>query len=101
MTKRQTTCLALAGLAALAAWAQTGTAQAERRRQELKLELLLERARIIREVPEAAALKERIDTLQLDLARLVDRQPSVQRLQEDLAAVEQVIERQAPGGSNP
>ncbi len=105
MAKTRTTALALAALTMLAAlgWAQTnrGDGQTERRRQELKLELLRERARIIREEPAAAALKERIEVLQLDLAKLVDSQPSVQRLQAELAAVEQIIERQARGRSNP
>lgn len=104
-TTRKTTALALAALTALGAlgWAQAnrGDGQTERRRQELKLELLRERARIIREEPAAAALKERIEVLQLDLAKLVDSQPSVQRLQAELAAVEQILERQARGRSNP
>ena len=105
MAKTRTTALALAALTTLAAlgWAQTnrGDGQTERRRQELKLELLRERARIIREEPAAAALKERIEVLQLDLAKLVDSQPSVLRLQAELDAVEQIIERQARARSNP
>ena len=69
--------------------------QMDRRRQELKLELLRERARIIREDPDAIALKDRIEALQLDLARLVDGKPGVQRLQAELGAVEKVLQRQA------
>lgn len=105
MAKTRTTALALAALTTLAAlgWAQTnrGDGQTERRRQELKLELLRERARIIREEPAATALKERIEVLQLDLAKLVDSQPNIQRLQAELAAVEQILERQARARSNP
>lgn len=63
--------------------------------QESKLELLRERARIIREDPAAVALKERIDGLALELARFVDNQPGIRRLQAELEAVEKVLERQA------
>ncbi len=63
--------------------------------QDSSLELLRERARIIREDPAAVALKERVDALELDLARFVDSQPGIRRLQAELAAVEKVLERQA------
>ena len=64
----------------------------ERRRQELKLELLRERARILREDPEAAAIRGRIEQLQLELSRVVNAKPSVQRLRADLAAVEKILQ---------
>ena len=54
--------------------------QMERRRQELKLELLRERARIIRDDPDAASLRGRIEALQAKLGRLVDDKPAVRRL---------------------
>jgi len=74
----------LAALLALsmvaAAQSDRRNVQMERRRQELKLELLRERARIIRDDPDAASLRGRIKTLQAKLGRLVDDKPTVQRL---------------------
>jgi hypothetical protein len=90
-------CFAAASLALLAATvAQTNqtVGQMERRRQELKLELLRERARIIREDPDAARLKEQIERLQLELAQLVDKQSSVKRIKAELAAVQKVLVRE-------
>lgn len=86
-------CLAMATL--VLAQNTRNDGQMDRRRQELKLELLRERARIIREDPDAMALKDRIEALQLDLARLVDSKPGIQRLQAELGAVEKVLQRQA------
>jgi hypothetical protein len=68
--------------------------QLERRRQELKLELLRERARIIREDVDATTLKQRIEALQLELGRLVDSKPSVKRIEGELAAVDKVLAQQ-------
>jgi hypothetical protein len=90
-------CLAAGSLALLAAAvAQTSrtVGQMERRRQELKLELLRERARIIREDPDAASLKARIERLQLELAQVVDAKPSIKRIRAELAAVEKVLVRE-------
>jgi len=74
----------LAALLALsmvaAAQSDRRNVQMERRRQELKLALLRERARIIRDDPDAASLRGRIETLQAKLGRLVDDKPTVQRL---------------------
>ena len=70
----------LALLTVAAAQTDRRNVQMERRRQELKLELLRERARIIRDDPDAASLRGRIEALQAKLGRLVDDKPAVRRL---------------------
>lgn len=79
------------------------------RGQELRLQLAAEKARILREDPEASALRRQIEKLYRDLDRLVSAKPTVARLQTDLARLEEAAKAQpapppaapAPKGRTP
>lgn len=85
-------CLALvACLVALAVEPAEGAAALQRRRQELRLQLAAERARLMREDPEAAALRERIERLYIQLDAVLQSKPTVQRLQDDMAQIDRAL----------
>ncbi len=87
-------------LAVVAGRAAEGVEAAAARCQELRLQLAAERARILREDPEAVALRRQIEKLYRDLDRVVSSRPAVARLQADLARLEQTLKTQAaPSGA--
>ena len=69
-----------------------------RRQQDLELQLVAEKARLLREDPEAMALGDRIDELYQQLDRLFSNRPSVQQLGAELAKVDEALKASAPDG---
>jgi len=69
-----------------------------RRQQELELQLVAEKARLLREDPEAMALRERIDELYQQLDRLFADKPTVRQLGDELAKVGEALKASAPPG---
>ncbi len=86
----------------MAAW-RVGAAAAEslealrQRRQETHLQWVAARARVLREDPEAVALRERIEGLYRELDRLVSSRPAVARLEAELKRLDGAL--QAPAGA--
>jgi len=84
----------------LAAW-RVGAAAAEglealrQRRHDTHLQWVAARARVLREDPEAAALRERIEGLYRDLDRLVSSRPAVARLEAELKRLDGALQAQA------
>lgn len=74
--------------------ATAGIEALRQRSQELRLQLAAEKARVLREDTEAAALREQIEKLYRELDRLVSSKPTVVRLQADLARLEETIKAQ-------
>jgi len=90
---------AILGLAAAGA-ATEGLEALRQRSQEVRLQLAAEKARILREDPEAVALREQIEKLYRELDRLVSAKPAVARLQADLGRLEEALQAQtAPGAA--
>jgi septal ring factor EnvC (AmiA/AmiB activator) len=96
MRRGATILLLTAG--ALLALAAAGTAESldglRQRCQEVRLQLAAEKARVVREDSEAAALREQIERLYRELDRLVSAKPTVARLQADLARLDDTIKAQ-------
>ncbi|MBN2449134.1 MAG: hypothetical protein JXR77_02025 [Lentisphaeria bacterium] len=70
------------------------------RRRELGLQLVAEKARILREDPQAAELRERIERLYLQLDELVASNPAVRRLEAELLELDRAT-RAARAGAGP
>ncbi len=86
------------GLAAGGAAAE-GMEALRQRHQEVRLQLAAEKARILREDPDAIALREQIEKLYRELDRLVSAKPAVARLQADLGRLEEAVKAQTPAAA--
>lgn len=86
--------LAVVLLALAALSAAEGTEALKQRRQEVRLQLAAEKARVLREDSEAMALREQIEKLYRELDRLVASKPTITRLQADLERLEETIKTQ-------
>ena len=78
-----------------AAKKDTGSVLRQRRR-ELEMQLLRERARILREDPEAIALQEKIQRLYQHLDQLLAQKPAVRQLQADINQLDKTLKTAAP-----
>lgn len=67
------------------------------RRQEVHLQWVAARARVLRDDPDAVALRERIEALYRDLDRRVSGSPAVARLEADLRRLDEALQAPAPG----
>lgn len=69
--------------------------QLQKRRQELQVQLLKERAALLREDPELRALHERIQKLYRQLDELLAKRETIRKLQNELKAVEGTLTKHA------
>ncbi len=83
--------VACALLALTVARAADGIEALRQRRQEVRLQLAAEKARVLREDNDAVALRGQIEKLYRELDHLVSSKPAVARLQADLLRLEETI----------
>jgi len=77
--------------------------QLEARRQALTVQLLKERATLLRRDPEIAAIHKRIQELYRQLDAALAEKPEIRRIQTQIEAIAQTLDRrrQAPSGQVP
>lgn len=93
--------VACALLALTVARAAEGIEALRQRRQELRLQLAAEKARVLREDSDAVALRAQIEKLYRELDHLVSNKPAVARLQADLLRLEETITTAKPAAQTP
>ena len=69
--------------------------QLEKRRQELRVQLLRERVLLLRQDPEAMELHQRIQRLYRELDAVLAAKPSIRKLQAELRTIEKSLETSA------